>query len=1396
METNQRFSILPFPQFFNGATLRLRIIVLPRNQNPLKPAIEQHAHIPNAPAFANVSLTFDAKMITGLSRFPNNRSADDTQGLDTDNPTQQQALFLALAKNFNIENLDQLNINLDGNFDTAKKILKPTLNVKKYLPFTYREQFNFTTPRTRNAVTDDSYHCAVRDAGKVAGFKRSPEKISWGKVFAYALRQPQLARALGMLYETSVEIDAAHFPNGGWLYVDLGGDSDYRAQQDADDTFIKKYAARIPPLKPDEPRTVFAPILFPVLYKPNAAAPDPEPVDKYDQIFLEAAAYQDGMAKIVHAYQPSSRNLLAEKSDGAHPTQDVGVRLGWDDEQILIWYMRQMIAAPIPTDADHRVDAPLGVFGYAIDVRDAANQVNAWESLNQVESKFALTIPKNKPPNGDAISIGNFVGELPYQVYPAQLDGNENKSYWLPMYFANWNGHSMVLPDQTAAAIYQTTNPDVQADPETPTTGTGVSGAAKNQLNDTYAAAPLNTKLRYGKKYQFRVRMQDLSGGGPEFTPTFDPLYEPPSAYSKCDFKRYVAPNQVRMANIPFNTDEADAPDELNLRRPILGYPAVVYTGKYADPIGRLQDASDDMLVLDPPNKPKEQTKAHEAFGIADPDVDRVEITVEVQTLRMDNLLSVSGKENYVHLYTTTRRFPAVNNDDDYEATLTLPIVYRDCHVLHVGKEVDLINDLQLADDINKLDEIVLPTGRTVRLTLRARCEEKASDENYYGLLSKINPVSKKTDPEMDVRFGHILQTSVYQPSANETNLFVDNGLDAPLEAIYLQPEPLPVFDGKGFSFWLGKEQVEKAPDMIQRLAKELNIENIGLTLNAPKGERIIFGCSNRIRHTPSPENSSLTFASKNDLMNHWLCCVNLTLNRDWTWDAMQDRSFVLTRTKHFTEHPEESESVEVGAFELRHTASFEMLHTPQRDFTRLIFIDAVEPKDPKMQPAPNQNEPRFPDTIQVEYNLHARFKPLHAGQQDELAPLDITLPITTPPAQIPRIASAGLAFSPYLRNDEYSQTEPRQRYLWIEFQEPIRDPKDTYFARVLAYAADQLISNNAPEQFLAPEEPALPIDPEYIRVLARNATNDLAGSNALQPMQKANDSDTHYLLPLPPGLHADAAELFGFFTYELRVGHYAYPKANEADEPEMVWCTAQGRFGRPLRATGIQHPAPTLTCAVDRDEEKVYVSAPYATAVCNGKNVTCDPPRTQLWCLLYAQVKQADNLDFRNILLDDKPLDWRVQIETDKEVDWIARYDDNQLRVLKQVQYKQAKISKSKTLPAYKLVDFAAQNKDATKYGTTVWTNDEVEQLLKLYGLPTDLPLSVLVVEFLPTITKLVEHFPSLLKEQAFVGASSNFAGASNRNTFQDAPSPLSDRLGHHRILRTSPLTEVPEIC
>ena len=64
-----------------------------------------------------------------------------------------------------------------------------------------------------------------------------------------------------------------------------------------------------------------------------------------------------------------------------------------------------------------RLDAPIGVFGFKIDVKekDAAD----WNSLNGVTNKIPLTINGNELPD--------FNGELLYQVYPSQLDGEFQK---------------------------------------------------------------------------------------------------------------------------------------------------------------------------------------------------------------------------------------------------------------------------------------------------------------------------------------------------------------------------------------------------------------------------------------------------------------------------------------------------------------------------------------------------------------------------------------------------------------------------------------------------------------------------------------------------------------------------------------------------------------------------------------------------------------------------------------------------------------------------------------------------------------------------------------------------------------------------------------------------------
>ena len=408
----------------------------------------------------------------------------------------------------------------------------------------------------------------------------------------------------------------------------------------------------------------------------------PTPLANYDELHLEAAEYDDGFAKIVHAFQPVSSDLLQEEGNGDHPTKDVGIRLGWDDEQILIWYIRQLAADPL---AGKRIDAPVGTTGYKIDVREHNEPAEAWISLNQV-SNGALTIAN--PVTGQAIAVGAAGDcELPYQVYPSQLDGDLGKSFWLPMYFSAWAGKSMVLPDADAAAVYR-------HDKRKPAP-TLASRPPTNGLNTIYTAAPIAADLRYGHLYDFRVRLSDMSGGGPLLE--HFPDAPAPSQVATCHFKRFVAPDIVRIDGLPANTHEiAFSGTELVMQRPILGYPAVVFTGKYTNPVARLKQAS--------------KTTKGEAFGISDPDVDRVEIVVELQSLGMDNLNSVSGRESYVHFYTTTRAFSTASPEFDDE--LTIALEYKDCKVLRFGDPSDL-GDLGVTQtEIDAMPGLPLPRAR------------------------------------------------------------------------------------------------------------------------------------------------------------------------------------------------------------------------------------------------------------------------------------------------------------------------------------------------------------------------------------------------------------------------------------------------------------------------------------------------------------------------------------------------------------------------------------------------------------------------------------------------------------------------------------------------------------
>jgi hypothetical protein len=267
-------------------------------------------------------------------------------------------------------------------------------------------------------------------------------------------------------------------------------------------------------------------------------------------------------------------------------------------------------------------------------------------------------------------------------------------------------------------------------------------------------------------------------------------------------------------------------------------------------------------------------------------------------------------------------------------------------------------------------------------------------------------------------------------------------------------------------------------------------------------------------------------------------------------------------------------------------------------------------------------------------------------------------------------------------------------------------------------------------------------------------------------------------------------------FTYEFRYGH-----------TDKIWSTAQGRFGRALRVSGLQHPAPTLTCMLNRNEKAITVNAPFAKAVFNGKNVTASPPHTSIWALLYAQVKQADGLDYRNILLNEMELKPLLKRNI-KELYYDIR------RSLEE----KNEINRRKELPiteiTEELIDQVisqqiAWEKESTHQAFGQWTNIEVKKLLKLYGLPINSSLSVICVEVFGQITNAYEHIDNFernkknLIEKVNIVFNSDVASEliTELDEVQSQPatkkiSPLNNQLGMFRILRTSALTEVPFIC
>jgi hypothetical protein len=1131
MSLPTRLVLMPFLQRWDGDRLFVRVIVAPQT-DPLSPPA------PGLTPYASTDFQFETRLVADASVLPDYSSAATVDTWLSPAPAQAADLCTALDA---VLAIDKTVGPADG------RIGAPT--IVKHAPSAYCDASGYRNGDNRYLFADDTYRCAIKaPIPSGTSIKATPPVMSWGKVLAQVLRQPLMCEAVGVVRAVDLEVPASIVADGGWFYVTLKTGSPWAALLTAPGA-IKLYAARISPLP--QPCALFTPVLFPIPLTGTAAAP-------FDDLFRESIDYDDGFAKTVYGRQPNQADPTTEE-EGERPHEDYGLQLGWDDEQLVTWFNRQLDTTPTAPDA------PMGVMGYRVDVR--ATAADPWESLALAHTEIAV----------GPVDLGEATTDFRLEVAPNRLLGDASGRSWLPAFYAHWKGRSLVGFDTLEGRLK------------------GIAPAP--QLVEGVLPT---TVLRYGRAYQFRVRFCDLTGGGPELGDA--PRNGGPQPVLDFQFRRYVRPTAARLVtNLPLDPDPSAPPNAIEVTRPLLGFPSCLMVG------GTEADLVADIAPA---------MVAKRAPGLPDTDVDSLEIVVQLSTPEP------GAGDVFETLYTTTRPYPAAGN-------LTISLDWRD-----IADVATLVPPAA--------GGIVVPTSRTVRLMLTPLA---AAKPNYYG--------------GEDVRRGETISAMMRRPAADERQLLRQGGSSL-IEGIFLQPvEPAsPAFALAQVAAGRGGEA---AGDPLGSLAAALNLDRAGTALRARHGQRLMIGASSHLRHVIGPDGASLTFATATEMVQLWLVAVVLDLKRDWSWDGL-DRVEIWR------------DGSLAGGIAGTVMAGHEATDAPARDRSRLIFIDAIDPK-----PAPGAN----PRPLTLDYEVRPIFR-IAPTQSDPALAVNITLPVTTRPSQVPKIVAAGLALSPYARDADYASTEDRMKAVWLEFDRVPDDPEDQYFARLLAMAPDPVLTETVSD---VPDidEPPLPIDPEPMRRITPGQGDDHAGAAAMQPLLPTS-SPVHFLLPLPPGLTSDSPELFGFFTYDFRVGHVG------------PWSTAQGRFGRSLRVAGIQHAPPPLTCAVTRTKARLTVSASFADPVIAGRSIQPNPPVTELWALLYARVVQADGADRRNILIGTRKL---------------ARGRDA-------------------TRPQWGKPNFSTGRQKSIA-GAATWSATEIVAGLHELTLGPDAPLSCLVVETLP---------------------------------------------------------------
>lgn len=1123
-----KITLVPYLQSWDHTTrkLSIRLLVAPTG-DPLQPLLNSP---PGVKAFADCALSFRISISETVGALPQRSLVDQTIDRPAPATLHRRTLFEAIKTVMAIE---------DGSAGDTFSEQKPdsTHQLRKYLPLSYRQSFDFVQPRTSLAVIDDTYHCLIQ-CPPDSKPPIADTEVGWGEAIAFSLRRPRLAEELGLIVPLELDIDPSpRLENGGWLWVELAPTSDYFAHVGTPD-FQRSMATRVPELPSSSTHPIFTPVVFPV--SDNAA--NAATLGDVDKVFAEAIRFDDGFSKIVHVRQPLGMDSLAETDDQPGAARDEGVQLGWDDEDILEGQNR---ALGPPPDGENNVIAPRGILGYRVDAREYdAISPRPWISLSTVSSPFNL-----------GVDLGTAIEHRWTEVHPSKL----GDQLWLAPWYVHWRGGSLVTSTKDDQRLIGVPDPTDEAD------------------------IPLDVdgiELRYGRQYEFRVRLADTTGGGPPVEENAIRTGESPIGH--LHMKRHVPPKRPELGT-PLPAADGSV-DKVSIRRPPLGYPEAVFAAGMAARTALLkQHADNDALVAATiaGGGSAEDANTTPPF-IRDPNTPYLRIHV---LLRPPTYDPEANEDGWVEWYTTSRAFP---NDPDQALELTF-----DWHDAADYRDLDVSS--QLGADGTVTGKLLLVCARDIRLEVFA---VGANNLAYFA--------SDKA------RIGDSDSIDLHAPAIDETDLLIALPPSDQLRSIFLRPDPL----GERSVAHSIVAQNDSSRALVDRLAVAADLVSDDTVVMGRPGERIAFGCAG-LAFYAAPDASSLEFTEPSELAGQWVNVIQIALNRDWTWRGNGSPTVSVKRTLSLPNAPGDlPKTREVGEIELMHTINVQAMRHPERGRIRLVFVDAFPPP---------LGSDSLPYEVDVRYDIRISLK-----DHTEAHSVTSHLPVATPPAQVPKVRAAGLALTPYQVDEDYASTTSRIKRLWLEFDTPLQDPRDGYFVRVVHRTPDPML---LPQYEPVADPPALdpiPLDPEWVRVITPGQVQDLAGLSAMQALEPAGNSNTQFLVPLPHNTNSASPELFSFYTYEIRVGH----GAGAPDDP--FWSTAQARFGEPLVLEGVQHPAPELACSVFYGAEGTITAyAPYAVPYLGEKQVAPPHVNTHIWFVLYARIMQADAESWRNIQID-----------------------------------------------------------------------------------------------------------------------------------------------------------------